>query len=111
MNLTIGVNHTLTQYCAGPRWTYQYILNTSGRQCQLYSVPSVKHKSQSLLRAKICMIQCIKDKTCIHRIIKHNTYCFHKEHIIQSPVCEMLVQSGSALEINHENSSFYRTLY
>ena len=31
----------------------------------------------------------IKDKTCIDRTIEHNTDCFYKEPIIESPVCEM----------------------
>ena len=35
------------------------------------------------------MHDCIIDKTCIDRIIEHNTDCFHKEPIIESPVCEM----------------------
>ena len=34
------------------------------------------------------MHDCIIDKTCIDRTIKHNTDCFHKEPIIESPVCE-----------------------
>ena len=35
------------------------------------------------------MHDCIIDKTCIDRIIEHNTDCFHKEPIIESPVGEM----------------------
>ena len=29
------------------------------------------------------------DKACIDRTIEHITDCFHKEPIIESPVCEM----------------------
>ena len=35
------------------------------------------------------MHDCIIDKTCIDRIIEHNTDCFHKEPIIESPACKM----------------------
>ena len=31
----------------------------------------------------------IIDRTCVDRIIEHNTDCFHKEPIIESRVCEM----------------------
>ena len=39
---------------------------------------------------------CITDKTCIDRTIEHNYDRFHKEPIIESPVCEMssLKQTG-----------------
>ena len=36
------------------------------------------------------MHDCIIDKTCIDRIMEHNTDCFHKERIIESYVCGML---------------------
>ena len=42
------------------------------------------------------MHECIIDKTCIDRIIEHNTNCFHKKHIIESFTC----RSGLALGIN-----------
>ena len=35
------------------------------------------------------MHDCIIDKTCIGCTIEHNNDCFHKEPIIESPVCEM----------------------
>ena len=35
------------------------------------------------------MHDCIIDKTFIDRIIEHNIDCFHKEPIIESPVCEI----------------------
>ena len=45
------------------------------------------HKSQSFCMQKYAWLH--HTKTCIGRIIEHNTDFFHKEHIIESSVCEM----------------------
>ena len=51
---------------------------------------------RSLCNAQVSIIiacknmhDCIIDKKCIDRIIEQNTVCFHKEPIIESPVCEL----------------------
>ena len=43
----------------------------------------------SIIIACKTMHDCIIYKMCINPIIEHNIYCFHKEHIIESPVSGM----------------------
>ena len=54
------------------------------------------------------MHDCIIDKTCIDRINEHNTDCFQKEPIKESPVCEMSSLKRIGIGDNHENFHFTR---
>ena len=57
------------------------------------------------------MHDCIIDKTCIDRVNEHNTDCFQRSPLKNHLFVKCHLRSGSAMEINHENSSFYMVLY